>query len=68
MVELEEEERFIRNREINLVSCMLVYFVEFRELLKNCIFEVIEKVNVILDFFFGFLIEVLLVLSFDFIV
>lgn len=34
MVEPEEEERLIRNREINSASCMSVYPVESRELLK----------------------------------
>ncbi|XP_021035901.1 protein FAM208B isoform X4 [Mus caroli] len=58
MVEPEEEERLIKNREIHSASCMSVYPVESRELLKNCTPEVTEKVNVTLDFPFGPLIEV----------
>ncbi|XP_031215264.1 protein TASOR 2 isoform X4 [Mastomys coucha] len=58
MVEPEEQERLIKNRETNSASCMSVCPVESSELLKNCTPEVPEKVNVTSDFPFGPLIEV----------
>ncbi|XP_076795524.1 protein TASOR 2 isoform X3 [Arvicanthis niloticus] len=56
MVEPEQEK--LIKKETNTASCMSVYPVESRELLKNCSPEVAEKVNVTSDFSFGPLIEV----------
>ncbi|XP_029403229.1 protein FAM208B isoform X3 [Mus pahari] len=58
MVEPEEQERLIKNREMNSASCLSVYPVESRELLKNCTPEITEKFNVTSVFPFGPLIEV----------
>ncbi|XP_028625735.1 protein FAM208B isoform X2 [Grammomys surdaster] len=52
-----EQERLIK-KETNTATCMSLYPVESRELLKNCSPEVAEKVNVTSDFPFGPLIEV----------
>lgn len=59
-------EKLLENKERKDDYLLIVILIFFKEI---CVFEIVEEVNVSLDFFFGFLIEeVLLVFSFDFLV